>query len=71
MRNFTRTEVRIPIRNVVPVHVELVVVPVHVWDVAVGIARSSFLLHFVHISRNRNDFLCSAQEGATLGVDRA
>jgi hypothetical protein len=60
VRNFlTGTQVRIPIVRVVPVHLELAVVPIRVRDIAVRIARTVFLFAFVHLTDNPHwDFLC-------------
>jgi hypothetical protein len=53
MRNFlTSTQVLVLIVGIVPVHLELIVVPVGVWHVAIGIARAVILSYFFHITRN-------------------
>lgn len=43
MRNFSRTEVRVGIPRIVPVDVELAVVPVRVRHIAVGVAGTEFI----------------------------
>jgi hypothetical protein len=60
VRNFlTGTQVVVPIGHIVPVHPELVVVPVRVRDVAVRIARATLLFVFVRITDKPHwTFLC-------------
>lgn len=52
MKLLTRTQVVIGVVGMIPIDVQLVVVPVHVRNVAISIARTRLLPDLIHFTEN-------------------